>query len=157
MCIQCQIKKEEIDFYKGYKHCKECHKERVRAYHKKHPEKYKEIYEGRHVRRKSYREDWIKRTGYYTSPKKRSETASRRARKMLATPTWLDEDQKRMIDEIYSLAKLKSDVTGICYHVDHIIPLKNKKVCGLHVPWNLQVIPAQENLSKSNHYSLGER
>lgn len=76
----------------------------------------------------------------------------RRALKLQAMPKWLSEEQIKEIATEYALSKWCSEVMGIKYHVDHIVPLKGKNVCGLHVPWNLRVIPARENIIKGNRY-----
>lgn len=63
---------------------------------------------------------------------------ARRMRTKLATPKWAD---LAAIQSFYS-----NRPAG--YHVDHIIPLNGKNVCGLHILSNLQYLPAKANLSK---------
>jgi len=69
-----------------------------------------------------------------------------------ATPAWVDKKIRSEITELYVTAVELESKTGIKYHVDHIVPLVNDRVCGLHVPWNLRVIPASENLKKGNKF-----
>jgi len=73
-----------------------------------------------------------------------------------ATPPWLSEDQKSQIRDLYWLAQDLRSVTGEEYHVDHIVPVRNEVVCGLNVPWNLQILPSDINLSKSNSFDAQE-
>lgn len=61
-------------------------------------------------------------------------------RKKRNTPKWVD---MKAIDAIYMECPAG-------HHVDHIIPLRGENVSGLHVPWNLQYLPAIENLRKGN-------
>jgi hypothetical protein len=70
--------------------------------------------------------------------------AKRRASKLKATPKWAD---LVAIKEIYQTCP-----DG--YHVDHIIPLQNPLVCGLHCEFNLQHLSAKENLSKGNKFTI---
>tara|TARA_R110000803_G_C11928461_1_gene315160 strand:+ start:446 stop:895 length:450 start_codon:yes stop_codon:yes gene_type:complete len=76
--------------------------------------------------------------------------AAKRVKRDLARPEWLSEEQKVEIQNFYWLARDLKAVAGEEYHVDHIVPLSGKNVCGLHVPWNLQVLPADINMSKGN-------
>lgn len=82
----------------------------------------------------------------------RENSARRRASEKNASPPWLTEDQLKEMKDIYWLAVDLKAVTGENYHVDHIVPLQGKNVCGLHVPWNLQVLPADINIGKGNRY-----
>jgi hypothetical protein len=76
----------------------------------------------------------------------------RQAAKLQRTPSWLNENQLREIESYYWLAADLRAVSGQTYHVDHIIPLQGKGICGLHVPWNLQVLPSDINERKLNKY-----
>lgn len=72
---------------------------------------------------------------------------ARHARKLKAMPVWVDREQ---IDSFYVEARRLTAETGVEHQVDHIMPLQSDVLCGLHVPWNLQVISKERNLRKSN-------
>ena len=82
--------------------------------------------------------------------KRRAYFAEYRALRRNARPPWLTEEHHTQILAVYLEARRLSRSTGVVYHVDHIVPLKGETVCGLHVPWNLRAIPAEENLKKGN-------
>lgn len=70
------------------------------------------------------------------------------------TPSWLNADEFWMIEQAYELAALRTKIFGFAWHVDHVIPLQGKLVSGLHTPYNLQVIPGRDNISKSNRFTV---
>ena len=93
-----------------------------------------------------YQKAWKERNTVWV----RADTKARRRKHRLATPIWLTQQQKSEIRQLYQIAITMTKTTGEQYVVDHIVPLRSEVVCGLHVPWNLRVIPRQENLLKSN-------
>ncbi|HJW51463.1 MAG TPA: hypothetical protein VJ501_05580 [Burkholderiaceae bacterium] len=77
-----------------------------------------------------------------------NEIAMRRhAAKLKAVPSWAD---KNAICAVYDGAQRLSRTLGLMFHVDHVVPLQGKSVCGLHCEANLQVLLMNENMSKSN-------
>lgn len=94
------------------------------------------------------------RAKYYSTPRGRAKYRAYRklrdARKLQATPLWLTDTQRAVIDDIYEQAVFCERLTGVKHHVDHIEPLQGEDRCGLHVPWNLQILTAHEKNSKGN-------
>lgn len=68
----------------------------------------------------------------------------------IAMPPWADRKQIRLL---YEQARNLTNQTGIQHDVDHIIPLRGKNVCGLHVPENLQVISSSQNKRKAAKFN----
>ena len=71
-------------------------------------------------------------------------------RKRERCPKWLTSEQHAEIEKYYFVARWLTDQSGIKHAVDHIVPLHGENVCGLHVPWNLQVLTLSENSAKGN-------
>jgi hypothetical protein len=105
-----------------------------------------------------YKANWAKRTGagrksYLKNPSAYKANATARKKHVkLATPKWVDRGLKKQVAEFYKIAEELQWLSNEPLHVDHIVPLRGAEVCGLHVPWNLQVLPASENLTKSNKH-----
>jgi len=100
------------------------------------------------------RESVLAKNGEYqkANPDKcRAISAKRRAAKLQRTPAWVDLEA---IEAVYAEARRLEVLDGIPRHVDHIIPLQGTTVSGFHVASNLQILTAQENLSKSNRFEL---
>ena len=79
-------------------------------------------------------------------------TRKRHAAKLNRTPPWLAMEDIQRMERIYEVAALCTKMSGFAWHVDHIVPLQGKTVSGLHVPWNLQIIPAKLNYAKHNKF-----
>jgi hypothetical protein len=132
--------------------CKSCHRE----YHKRWKAENKEKFDGyvkKHL--KSNREDLAKRSKTWREEnpdKVLAQVAKRRADKKKRTPCWLTKDQKDQIAQVYALRNKMQATFGLDYEVDHIVPLMGENVCGLHVPWNLQILEKSLNKSKYNKH-----
>lgn len=88
-----------------------------------------------------WRAEWARRNAGTVNAK----NARRHAAKLQATPAWANRVEIRAIYEAAALL-------GPAFHVDHIVPLRSKRVCGLHCEANLRIIPAALNASKHNRH-----
>lgn len=172
VCTSCSVEKELSEFYKQKdckfgvsSKCKDCLRAKARDYSKSPA--------GRDSARKSYQrnkaahnartKNYYEKNKAHLSQKNREWKANNKSKVLAsvtlrkrkvrqATPSWLTLEQKKDIENFYWLSKDLQAVSGQTYHVDHIVPLKGQNVCGLHVPWNLQALPSDINMSKGNKH-----
>lgn len=108
------------------------------------------VYANNKLRHQSYCQAWSDR-----NPEKVwASSAKRRSIKKEAMPSWLGWLDKILIQEKYALCQAITMQTGIKHEIDHVVPLYGDTVRGLHVPWNLQIIPEYANRSKGNKLQL---
>ena len=169
ICVKCQEEKPVSEFHRrgdSYKsYCKICrsleyfsNKEAEQQKRKEHYLNNKDAYIQRSKqwrlanpeKKKAWNKVWANNhKDYYAMY-----ASFRRDGIEQATPGWLTEEDMFLFEEIYHLAKIRREVTGLEWHVDHIIPLKGRLVCGLHTPDNLQVILGNLNRKKSNAWQV---
>jgi hypothetical protein len=120
---------------------------RKRLYRQQNAEKiraYNAAYAARNAgKMREWRANWETENVLELSKRRRE----RRLAEARATPVWTD---RKAVSEVYDRCARVSRCTGITFHVDHVLPLRARTVSGLHVQWNLQVIPAYQNYLKSN-------
>ena len=159
VCSKCKEDKSTDSFNKnpafsrGYQYqCKICMYEGKKLWNTKNPE----IKRARDKRfRDSHREHLrVKEREYERAnpAKMAAKVARRKLAKMKRTPPWLTKEHFDQIQIFYDSAARLTKEFGVKMNVDHIVPLQGENISGLHVPWNLQVISASENSSKSNKF-----
>lgn len=156
-CALCNTYKPLSYYYKGngndgfHYWCIQCLKERNAKNYKNNKEKVLARGALRRIQKSNEINAYMKKYRENNKDKRNAGYAKRRATKMNASVCW---GNKFYINEAYHLAMIRTELTGIEWHVDHVIPLIHDKVCGLHCEDNLQVIPALQNLSKGNRHEI---
>lgn len=145
--------RQRVKAKERYRANKPRHKANAAEWASRNPEKVRETklryyHRNREKARESAR---VRRLLYPES--KRGNIARYRAQKANATPQCLSVEDKAALAECYKTASELAFLFDENLHVDHILPIRSETVCGMHVPWNLRIVPALANWSKNNRWS----
>lgn len=152
-CTKCGKLKNKKNFYfrnkeKGYLQslCKLCSSERYKRYRQNNLKKMA-------ARAAEYRQKCNENINLWERNYRKKRYAQKKSVRVYAL---YRRNKRRVKEAAASVGDFNKEIRQIyknCpagHHVDHIIPINHPRVCGLHVPWNLQYLPAEENLKKSN-------
>jgi hypothetical protein len=148
---------------KATRNWRERHRDQYNAYMRNYLATHKEVRERLRSSQRAYHEQWYIENREYKKAKNRewyrnnkaknySYLAARRALEIMAMPPWVKRED---IAAIYIEARRKSITLGVPFEVDHIWPLRGRGFNGLHVPWNLRIIPKLDNRKKFNKRPIG--
>ena len=155
-CTDCGLEahtEEDLNLFvtaKRYKHghknlCKECSRVQTKNWTASNLERKARTDHNWYENNKDYVSKKCKNWRKNNHHKVIAKNAKRRASQLQATPSWANH---AIIEGIYAIASRRGQ------HVDHIVPLINDLVCGLHVEDNLQLLEPIENLRKGNTFHV---
>jgi len=157
-CSNCATTKPLTDFYTNknkkdglHCFCKECSKKAKQQWKENNKNKVRDYDRKWQEQNKDKKSANYKRWQQNNRGTVNAYNSKRRADEKTATPSWADLDK---IKSLYNVAHYFDWISGgfVKHHVDHIVPLRGKNVCGLHVEHNLQILIDKDNLRKSNNY-----
>jgi len=175
-CTVCKKRKLLKFFHKGRGSCIKCRKKNYEA----NREQILAAARAKWPNRKEYRREYLQKNKKHTVAReyeyrkhnpdiweacqkrfhesrpgwktRQSAEAHIRKKRPGAMPKWLTKAQYLEIEEWYAICAEIQWLSEEKLVVDHIVPLHGKEVCGLHVPWNLQILTNSENCKKGNKF-----